>query len=75
MTEDNNKNDKAAPPSPSRYQRVKEILNQATGESCPSYQGYGRFWNLPLAVFLEVSVYGIRMIAPDPGGLPRDDGR
>lgn len=74
MTADNT-NEKAASPSPSRYQWVKEILNKAAGESCPSYQGYGRFWNLPLAEFLEISIYGVRMIAPaDTGGPPHDDG-
>ncbi|MBZ5617662.1 MAG: tyrosinase family protein [Acidobacteriia bacterium] len=47
-----------------RYQRVKEILNQASGSANPSYQGYGRFWELPLEEFLEATIYGIRMIAP-----------
>lgn len=51
---------------PGRFDRVKQILNAATGDSNPAYQGYGRFWNLPLAQFLEVTIYGVRMIAP-PG--------
>src|SRR5260370_169841 len=50
----------------SRYQRVKEILNRAQGPVCPSYQGYGKFWELPLAQFLTVEIYGVRMIAPAP---------
>jgi tyrosinase len=58
-----------------RYQRVKAILNQAAGDSNPSYQGNGKFWELPLAQFLEVVVYGVRMIAPaspaaQPSGFP-----
>ena len=48
----------------SRYQRVKQILNRAQGSVCPSYQGYGKFWQLPLAEFLTVEIYGVRMIAP-----------
>jgi tyrosinase len=52
----------------SRYQRVKAILNQAQGQITPSYQGYGRFWELPLNEFLAVSLYGVRLIAPASGG-------
>ncbi|MBV9957683.1 MAG: tyrosinase family protein, partial [Acidobacteria bacterium] len=52
------------PQQPTRYQRVKEILNQAQGDAHPNYQGYGRFWELPLAQFLQVKLYGIQMIAP-----------
>src|SRR4051794_5050877 len=52
------------PSRSSRYERVKEILNQASGDAHPSYQGHDRFWNLPHAQFLEVEIYGIRMIAP-----------
>src|ERR1051325_7359090 len=51
-------------PKQSRYERVKEILNTAAGSSCPTYQGYGKFWNLPLEDFLTVTIYGVRMIAP-----------
>jgi hypothetical protein len=52
----------------SRYQRVKAILNQAQGQITPSYQGYGRFWELPLNEFLAISLYGVRLIAPVTGG-------
>ncbi|HEV2802896.1 MAG TPA: tyrosinase family protein [Pyrinomonadaceae bacterium] len=52
------------PPRQTRYERVKRILTDAQGAACPSYQGYGRFWELPLEEFLQVSIYGIRMIAP-----------
>src|SRR5258707_6138713 len=48
-TEDHMAEDQpATPPQPSRYQRVKDYLNQAAGDGHPSYQGYGRFWELPL---------------------------
>ena len=57
-------------PKWTRYQRVKEILNQASGTAAPSYQGYGRFWELPLSEFLEVVIYGVRMIAPAAGPPP-----
>lgn len=53
-----------AAPSESRYQRVKRILNEAQGSADPSYQGYHRFWELPLAEFLTLTLYGVRMIAP-----------
>ena len=56
-------------PGWSRYQRVKQILDKASGDAHPSYQGNDRFWNLPHAAFLEVVIYGIRMIAP-PGRAP-----
>ena len=48
----------------SRYEQVKGILNEAQGDANPSYQGHKRFWNLPLEEFLQVTIYGIRMIAP-----------
>lgn len=51
-------------PSESRYERVKRILNTAQGSNEPSYQGYHRFWELPLAELLELSLYGVRLIAP-----------
>src|SRR5437764_5819308 len=57
----------ATAPQWSRYERVKQILNEAAGEACPSYQGHERFWNLPHAEFLEVKLYGIQMVAPPPG--------
>src|SRR5215210_6353771 len=63
MTEQLN-NQESSAPKQSRYQRVQEILSEAAGGVCPSYQGYGKFWRLPLAEFLEVTIYGVRMIAP-----------
>jgi tyrosinase len=50
-------------PIQTRYERVLEILNLAAGESPADYGGHGRFWNLPLRQFLEVEIFGIRMIA------------
>jgi tyrosinase len=52
------------PASPSRYQRMRQILDAAAGTSDAEYQGYGRFWNLPLDELLNVTIYGQRMIAP-----------
>ncbi len=51
-----------------RYERVKEILNEAQGDANPSYQGHKRFWNLPLEEFLQVTIYGVRMIASEGEG-------
>jgi tyrosinase len=59
----------------SRYQRVKEILDAGAGTSNASYQGKGRFWNLPLPEFLGVVIYGVRMIAPlDDSGCDPETG-
>src|SRR5690349_20628700 len=52
------------PPAQSRYERIKRILSEASAGAHPSYQGHEQFWNLPHAEFLEVRLYGIRMIAP-----------
>jgi len=52
--------------SSSRYQRVKYILNTAAAGGEANYQGYGKFWELPLEQFLTVEIYGVRMIAPVP---------
>src|SRR5580765_1083236 len=53
------------PETKSRYERVKEILNNAQGDANPSYQGHQRFWKLPLEEFLNVTIYGVRMIAAE----------
>lgn len=47
-----------------RYQRVRQILDAAAGDSTSDYGGNGRFWNDPLPKFLDVEVHGVRMIAP-----------
>jgi tyrosinase len=58
------------PQAGSRYERVKQILDAAQGANNPSYQGLGRFWNLPLEQLLSATLYGNRLIAapvpPDP---------
>src|ERR1044071_5808266 len=58
------------PQAASRYERVKQILDAAQGGVTPSYQGLGRFWNLPLERFMKATLYGIRLISepvpPDP---------
>src|ERR1044071_3004756 len=52
------------------HARGKQILDAAQGDVTPSYQGLGRFWNLPLERFMKATLYGIRLIAepvpPDP---------
>ncbi|HEY0547097.1 MAG TPA: tyrosinase family protein [Pyrinomonadaceae bacterium] len=63
----------------SRYERVREILNAAQGDAHPNYQGYGKFWELPLEQFLRVKLYGIPMIADEGAqdfceeNMPTDD--
>ena len=63
-------NQESSAPKQSRYQRVQEILSEAAGGVCPSYEGHGEFWRLPLAEFLEVTIYGVRMIAPASDSAP-----
>lgn len=58
------------PNRPSRFQRVQQILDAAAAGSKATYQGYGPFWKLPLAEFLNVRLYGIPMIAPAAGATP-----
>jgi tyrosinase len=47
-----------------RYEQVIEILDRASGNSSADYDGKGRFWHLPLQKFVDVEIYGVRMIAP-----------
>ncbi len=61
------------PPAASRYERVKQILDAAQGAANPSYNGLGRFWNLPLDKLMEAKLYGIRLIAEPPEPDPCDD--
>ena len=65
---------KDASPKQARYERVKQILNEASGDACPSYQGYEKFWELPLEEFLRVTIYGVRMIAPEEGSAGSSTG-
>ena len=47
---------------------MKAILDEAASGATASYQGYERFWHLPLAEFLALTLYGVRMIAPAAPG-------
>ena len=47
-----------------RYERVVEILDQATAKSDAEYGGAGRFW-FPLANLLQARIHGVQMIAPE----------
>jgi hypothetical protein len=43
----------------SRHQRFREIMEAAAGDARADYQGYGRFWNLPLPQLRSFELYGI----------------
>lgn len=49
----------------SRFQRVRQILDAAAGESVSDYDGLGKFWNLPIAEFKKAKVHGITLLAPE----------
>ncbi|HEU0013621.1 MAG TPA: tyrosinase family protein [Longimicrobium sp.] len=49
--------------TPTRWERVRQILDAAAGPSASDYGGVGRPWRLPLARLETVEVYGVRMIA------------
>ena len=53
-----------------RYQQVIEILDRAAAGSSVDYGGLGPFWHLPFPQFLQVEIYGVRMIAPDQAPAP-----
>jgi tyrosinase len=46
----------------SRHQQVREILEAAAGASTATYDGHGRFWNLPLTQLRTVKIYGVAML-------------
>ena len=51
---------------PTRYERVKDILDRAAGGSTADYGGIGgtgRFWDLPLDDLKQAEIYGVRLIA------------
>ncbi len=48
-----------------RYQRFKEILTTAAGDSSADYGRLGQFWNLPLEQLLNATLFDVRLIAPD----------
>jgi tyrosinase len=51
----------------SRRQRFRDIMEAAAGTASPRYDGYGRFWNLPLPELRAVTMYGISMMRADAG--------
>lgn len=48
-----------------RYERVKQILDDAAAGSASDYGGKGPPWRLPLPDFLDAEIHGIRMIAAE----------
>lgn len=54
--------------TPTRWERVRQILEAAAGNSTSDYGGEGRPWS-DLSRLETVEVYGVRMIAP-PQPLP-----
>src|SRR5215813_2588022 len=50
-------------PRLTRYEKVKQILDRAAVSSSVDYNGLGPFWQLPLNQFLQLELYGVRMIA------------
>ena len=48
------------------YDQVVSILDTVQGNTIPSYQGLYAFWQNP-EVFLNASLYGQRLIAPQDG--------
>jgi tyrosinase len=51
----------------SRRQRFRDIMEAAAGTASPRYDGYGRFWNLPLPELRTVTIYGIAVMRGDAG--------
>lgn len=49
-----------------RFQKVQSILAAGAGGSHPDHDGHGRFWELPLAEFVALTIYGVKLIA-EPG--------
>jgi tyrosinase len=49
----------------SRYARFQNVLKTAAGGATSDYGGLGPLWELSLDRLLEVSLYGIRLIAPE----------
>src|SRR5690349_24495953 len=60
--------------APSRHARFRQIMNAAAGSAHADYQGYGRFWELPLPQLRQFELYGIPMMrsggTPPPAGAP-----
>lgn len=50
-----------------RHDHFKRTLAKAAAGSPSDYGGLGPFWELPLEKLLEVSLHGVRLIAPESG--------
>jgi len=48
-----------------KFERVKQLLNDAAGVRNPSHGGKGKFWNLPLDQLKALKVLGLRVIETD----------
>jgi tyrosinase len=55
----------SSPAGPTRYERVRTILQAASGASTANYGGVGRFWDHGLDAFKTATVHGVRMIASE----------
>ncbi len=61
---------------PSRHRRFQEVMDAAAGGSAADYDGYGRFWELPLPQLRRLRLYGVTMFLGDeaadgePGASP-----
>lgn len=49
---------------PTRWDRIRDILDAAAGDSTSSYGGIGRPWKRSRNELLTLEVYGVRMVAP-----------
>ena len=56
----------------SEYHRVQDILNEIQGDCVPDYQGHHAFW-MSIKTFTSASLYGHKLIAPDPGSLDQEE--
>jgi tyrosinase len=52
-----------------RHQRFRNVMDAAAGSANPQYDGYGRFWNLPLSDLRDVTIYSIPMMRGAVPGL------
>jgi len=51
-----------------RYSLIQRVLANASAGSNPQHTGGRRFWELPVAQFLQIQVYGQRLLAPKGQG-------
>ena len=56
--------------APSRHARFRQIMNAAAASAHADYQGYGRFWELPLPQLRQFELYGIPMMRSGGGRPP-----